>query len=122
MSSEATEAAQAAPVDPLNTPEVNQAAKSFGALIPQIKARSKNLNGRGISRVLTAMVEFPLGDMTSKLKSKEETELLMICLHAQECKQIMTRAVLENSATMKEIEQEVSGKITSEILMKEGVR
>jgi len=122
VATEEVQATPAAPIDPLNTPEVNKAAHAFGQLVPQIKARSRTLNGRGVSRVLTALVEFPLGDMTSKLRSKEETELLMMCLHASECKQIMTQAVLSNQATMKQVEEEVSGKIAQEILTKQGVR
>lgn len=122
VATEEAQATPAAPVDPLNSPEVNKAAHAFSQLVPQIKGRSRNLNGRAVSRVLTAMVEFPLGDMTAKLRSKEETELLMMCLHAQECKQIMTQAVLANQSTMKEIEQEVSDKMTQEILTKQGVR
>ncbi len=112
----AAEAVTTPEIDPLNTPEINRAAKEFKELVPRIKATSRNLNARGIARVLTAVVEFPLGNEYPKFRSPIEQQLFMMCLHAQGCKDTMTEIFLKSAEGRKQIEDEVSTKVVEKIM------
>jgi hypothetical protein len=106
-------------VDPLNTPEVNRAARDFNQLTPRIRGFAKNMNGKGLARVLIAITEFPLAPEYPKFKNQAERELFMMCLHAGAAKQVMTDVIVKNTETLKEIQQEAMTSIVDELKQKE---
>lgn len=103
-------------IDLLNTPEINKAANIFTKTMPQIKARSRQLNGRAVARVLSALVEYPLGDGPPKFVKKEEYELFMMCLSAVASKDTMTEQFLKNREHLEKIKAEAEDNIVSSLL------
>lgn len=97
---------------------VDRAAYEFSQLIPQIKGYAKNMGGKGLARVVSAFIEFPLADSYPKFKDKTETELFMMLLHAQGAKSIMTDSVLKDANTVKEIEAKAIDSVVEEELAK----
>jgi len=102
-------------VDPLNTPEVNQAAHTFYTSIPRIKALATNMGGKALSRVFKAIVEFPLADKYPKFKSKAEQELFVLTLSVMSAKNTMATAFMQNT-DRKALEQEITDGVVKEVL------
>ena len=115
LTQEVVEVAKEQAVDPLDTPELNRAAFEFDQLFPSIKGYSKNMNAKGVARVLIAVVGFPLVAMP-KFKAKAENELFMMCMHAMGHKQTMTNAVFKNQQDMKELQDKAVNNTVEEIL------
>ena len=99
--------------DPLDTPEVNQASYKFNQLLPRIRGIARNLNGKGLCRVLTAINEFPFNHKDPKFRSDTEKELFMLILHCQGLKNVMGKA-LENYR--EELEKKAVDGIVEEML------
>lgn len=109
------EALQEASVDPLDTPQVNQAAAEFRGVMPKIKTLVKSMSLRQLQRVMVATAEFPLADNYPKFVSKEETELFIMMQHVDGVKGIMKHAVLSNAALLQEIQEKAVNEMVEEI-------
>lgn len=94
--SEAVEETKA--VDPLDTPEVNQAARDFNLLSKYIRANVANLSLRQLRRVMVAAAEFPLADSYPKFQSKAEQELFMQLAHIESAKGVMKAAIVKSNS------------------------
>lgn len=113
-----TASSQDAKSDPLNTPEVNKAAKDFGNLVPQIRAFAKNMKAGGLARVMIAAAEFPLGNEYPKFKVKEEQELFMMLLHVEALKNTMKTALMASEGALAEIQEQAINEVVEETLTK----
>ena len=100
-------------IDPLDNPEVNKAAYDFSNLVPRIRALSRNLGGKALSRVYMAVTEFPFNSTTPKFRTSAENELFVLTLHALGLKATMAKA-LEDSK--REIEQKAVDGIVDEVM------
>lgn len=105
-------------VDPLDTPEVNQAAVTFSNLVPQIKGHIDTMSLRQLRRVMKAAMEFPLGEGHPTFVKKEEHELFMMLLHCEGVKTIMKHAIMQTKGAVKEIYDKTVETITEEQLDK----
>ena len=103
-------------VDPLDTPEVNQAAAQFNQIIPQIKSHTRTMSLNQLRRVMIAFSEFPLGSSYPKFVSKKEDELFMMMLHADGVKSVMKSAVLQSQGAIKEIYEKTVSEVAKEEL------
>ena len=110
-----SEEAKAAAVDPLDTPELNQAAMDFNRLMPQIAGMSRHINGKGLARVFRAVIEFPFSDKEPKFKTNVERELFLMALHAQTTKQVMLAAVAKNSEELKQLQDKAVDAVVEEL-------
>lgn len=100
-------------VDPLDTPELNQAAYMFQNSIKEIKLRTRTLSKNGLVRVLNAFAEFPLADKYPNFKEQEQ-QLFNLLLAAAAAKNVMTSAFMGSYG--KEIINEAEDGIVKEIL------
>lgn len=113
-----TASSQEVKSDPLNTPEVNKAAKDFGNLIPQIRGFAKNMKAGSLSRVMIAAAEFPLGNDYPKFRVKEEQELFMMLLHVEALKNTMKTALMASEGALAEIQEQAINEVVEETLTK----
>ena len=104
---------EALKVDPLDNPEINKAANDFGNLVPRVRALSRNLGGKALSRVYVAVAEFPFNSTTPKFRTSAENELFVLTLHLLGLKAMMAKAVEDSK---KEIEQKAIDGIVDEVL------
>lgn len=96
-------------VDPLNTEQVNTAAKVFSTAIRQFKNRVGLLPAKSIRRVFAAAVEFPLSEGGLNLRNQAEIDLFKLTIQLLDAKITMTDAIMRNNVlkeqeTKKEIE------------------
>lgn len=115
MQEDNTTLTQTPPVDPMNTPEVNQAAHTFYTSVPRIKSLATSMGGKGLARVFKAIVEFPLADNYPKFRSKSEQELFILTLSVMSAKNTMT-SLFTSSMDKRAIEDEITDGVVSEIL------
>jgi len=101
--------------DPLNTPELNQAAHTFYTSMPRIKSLATNMGAKSLARVFKAVVEFPLADAYPKFRSKTEQELFILTLSVMSAKNTMASAFTSNM-DKKEIENEITDGVVKDIL------
>lgn len=101
--------------DPLNTPELNQAAHTFYASMPRIRALASNMGGKGLARVFKAVVEFPLADSYPKFRSKTEQELFILTLSVMSAKNTMASA-FTSTMNKKDLENEITDGVVKEVL------
>lgn len=101
-------------VDPLDTPELNKATYDFMHLMPKIKGYAKTMNGKGVARVFSAVMEFPLAKDYPTFKNDAEKELFMFCIHALAAKQTLLSVLANDQEVQKEIVNEVVSTITEE--------
>ena len=83
---EANKAAEAAPIDPMETEEVQIAAGYYEQLRKSIRGYTSVMNGKGIARVLVAVAEFPYADKYPKFKTDAEQKLFTFMLAIQKAK------------------------------------
>jgi hypothetical protein len=103
-------------VDPLDNDEVNKAAYDFMMTSKQARAFARNMKAGSLSRVFTAVMEFPFNNDTPKFVKKEENELFLMCLSMFRSKQVMSEALAKNQEAMQQIQQEASAKVAEEII------
>lgn len=109
-------------IDPLNNPQVNQAAKDFGEIVPRIRALSKNMGRNSLARVYSAVIEFPLGEKYPNFKQgTKEQELFMISLHALGAKNIMHQAIMQNQQLQEQLHDEIVDGVVEEMKENEDV-
>lgn len=108
-----TPAAETSSTDPLNTPELNQAAYLFSTNTPRMRALAKNMGGKALARVFSAVIEFPLSDRMPKFKDKTENELFVLSLTVLSAKATMMSAIKDNT---KEVEELVTNNVVDEML------
>ena len=101
--------------DPLDTPEVAEAAKQYAAMVKEIRARSKNMTAGGLARVLISAAEFPFSENYPKLRVKTEQELLMLVLTNDRAKGVITNALRSQEAVLK---QTAADNVSDQILSK----
>lgn len=87
-------------INHLDNKEVNEAAYSFKKSIELVKSMTNHegISKKGMSRVLNAMLEFPLGNTDPKFRNKFEEQLFILTLNTLRDKTIMMNAVLANQA------------------------
>lgn len=103
------------PVDPMNTPELNQAAHTFYTALPRIRSLATNMGGKALARVFKAVVEFPLADEYPKFRSKTEQELFILSLSAVSAKNTMSSLFTQN-LDKKELEDEIATGVVNDLL------
>lgn len=103
-------------VDPMNTPEVNQAAYTFQTSVPRIKSLASNMSRNALARVFKAVVEFPLADSYPTFRNKVENELFILTLSVMSAKTVMTSAFV--AGREQQISDEATDGIVQELLEK----
>lgn len=101
-------------VDPLDNPEVNQAALQFQNSIKTIKQRTSTLSKKSMERVFDAVLEFPLAHTEPKFRNKVEHELFVLALSALASKNTMMSAIMkdaENNQTLLEEAEKAMGEV-----------
>lgn len=84
-------------VDPLDNPQVNQAAYDFKVCIMEINKLSGNMGKQGLQRVLNAVAEYPLTPTEIQFKvDSEEEKLFTLTLNALAAKHTMMDAVMQS--------------------------
>lgn len=102
-------------VDPLDTPEVNMAARNFMGLTGELKAKISSMSLRSLRRSFIAIQEFPFNKTQPELLKKEENDLFVLCLAMAENKKVMLDAVQKDEELKQKLEQ------TAEEIKQEGV-
>ena len=98
---------------------IEEAAKGFMTLVPQVKSRMAAMaskSGKGLARVMTAAIEFPYAESYPTFKNQDETTLFMMVLQLNELKAAVSESLKDQMA---EIRAEVVNKTTNEIIDKE---
>jgi hypothetical protein len=99
---EVTTTEAAPPEAGVSEAEMQQAVREFEALSRVIRGLAKNLNAKGVARVLIAVSQFPYTDKDIKFRKKEEHELFLACLHLQSPKSTITKSIEAEEATIKQ--------------------
>jgi hypothetical protein len=104
-------------VDPLDTPEVNRAARDFNMLSTSIKSKVHSLSLRQLKRVIVAAAEFPLADSYPKFQTTTEQELFMQLAHIEGVKAVMKNAIMK-SKSVEQLQKEAVDSVVEEVLNK----
>ncbi len=92
--------------DPLDTPELNLAAKEFNTLMPRVAGMSKSINGKGLARVFKAVLEFPFANKEPKFLNNNERELFLMAMAVMTAKNTMVAAVAKNAEELKQLQEQ----------------
>lgn len=92
------------PVDPLDTPELNEATRRFMYGFARCTALAANMNRGGLARVYKAILGFPFEGTNVKFKNNTEHELFVLSISTLASKAVMAQAV-QSPEVMAEVEE-----------------
>lgn len=100
---------------PLDTPEVQMAAGQYAQGCKRIAGLARNMGGKGLARVMTAVAKFPYADSYPNFKKgSAEQELFTLFLSVQAVKGVIGKAVAD-AGLLQTIENQAVDGIVAEI-------
>jgi hypothetical protein len=103
--------------------DVQIAAGHYAQLRQSIRSYSKNMGGKGLARVMTALADFPFADSYPKFRSDSEQKLFTFMLSINQAKSVIGKALeadmpsIQNQAvenTVTEIQEAQQTKVEGE--------
>ena len=101
---------------PLADKDVQIAAGHYGQLRQSIRSYAKNMGGKGLARVITALADFPFADSYPKFRNDSEQKLFTFMLSINRAKAVIGKAL---EADMPAIQNEAVDNMVTEIQTKE---
>lgn len=98
---------EVAPDVPVEMHPTEEAAMKFTKLLPYVRKFSAIMTGKGLSRVMHAIAEFPLGATKPRLLNENERQLFHIMQELQGYKSTVIQEIIKQQHMPKAAEMEI---------------
>lgn len=95
------------PVDP-----VEESAAKFTLLLPYVRKFGATMSSKGLTRVLHAIAEFPLGATKPRLLDENERQLFHVMQELQGHKSHIISDIIQKQAELEKLKQNASQDVT----------